>query len=70
MRIFFEYAINSGFDENKVLKSYIGDLRMPETLAEAFNGVDCVIHAAALTGFAKFPPVKDMEDVNVGGMCF
>ena len=53
-----------------MLKSYTGDVRMPESLAEPFNGVDCVIHAAALTGFATFPPVKDMEDVNVGGICF
>ena len=45
----------------------MADITKPETMEEAFVGVDCVIHCAAKTGFSQFPPLKDMEDVNVSG---
>lgn len=51
----------------KTLKSYVADVTRPESLEEAFVGVDCVIHAAAKTGFSQFPPAKEMEEVNVSG---
>ena len=34
---------------------------------DIFNGVHCVIHAAAETGFSHFPPAKLLEEVNVNG---
>lgn len=60
--------IRTGFEDKKVLKSFVGDITKPETLAEAFEGVDCVIHTAAKTGFSKFAPVKELEEVNVNGL--
>lgn len=45
----------------------MADITKPETLEKAFHGVDCVIHAAAKTGFSSFPPKKEMENVNISG---
>ena len=57
-----------GFEEKKVLKSFVADITKPETMhIDIFNGVHCVIHAAAETGFSHFPPAKLLEEVNVNG---
>lgn len=34
---------------------------------EIFDGVNCVIHVAAETGFSKFASAKKLEEVNVNG---
>lgn len=34
---------------------------------EIFDGVNCVIHAAAETGFSHFSCAKKLEEVNVNG---
>lgn len=48
----------------------MADITKPETMSlDIFNGVDCVIHAAAETGFSHFPPAEVMEEVNVNGIC-
>lgn len=61
------YAV--GYDEVKPVISYVADITKPETLfPEMFEGVDCVFHVAAKTGFSHFPPVKELEEVNVNGM--
>lgn len=58
----------SGYDEVKPVKSYVADVTKPETLIpDIFEGVDCVFHVAAKTGFSHFPPVKELEEVNVNG---
>ena len=60
----------SGFDEKKILKSFVADITKPETMSlDIFNGVNCVIHAAAQTGFSHFPSAEIMEEVNVNGIC-
>ncbi len=46
----------------------MADVSKMETMTGVpFHGVDCVIHAAAATGFADFPAKSVMELVNVGG---
>uniref|UniRef100_A0A0P5RFW1 3 beta-hydroxysteroid dehydrogenase type n=1 Tax=Daphnia magna TaxID=35525 RepID=A0A0P5RFW1_9CRUS len=57
-----------GFEEKKVVKSFVADISKPETMGnEIFDGVNCVIHTAAETGFSHFPSAKIMEEVNVNG---
>lgn len=57
-----------GFEEKKILKSFVADITKPETMGfEIFDGVDCVIHAAAETGFSHFSRSKKLEEVNVNG---
>lgn len=44
-----QYEMRQGYNgKGKRLRFFIGDVRDPERLNEAFNGVDYVIHAAAL----------------------
>lgn len=53
--------------ETKTVKSYVGDITKPETIEEAFIGVDCVFHCAAFINF-QYPPLLDeLERVNVDG---
>lgn len=44
----FEMANNQNFINNEKLRFFIGDVRDKERLLRAFDGVDIVIHAAAL----------------------
>ncbi len=47
----------------------MADITKPETMSlDIFNGVNCVIHAAAETGFSHFPSAQTMEEVNVNGI--
>jgi thioester reductase-like protein len=47
----------------------VADITKPETMSlDIFNGVNCVIHAAAETGFSHFPSAQTMEEVNVNGI--
>ena len=47
---FKQYQMHASLspDEQKRVRFFLGDVRDPERLKRAMNGVDCVIHAAAL----------------------
>lgn len=47
---------------------YVGDVREPNAVASALQGIDCVIHLAALVGVGQsMYQVADYVDVNVRG---
>ena len=45
-----------------------GDIRDQNKLAKAMNGVDVVIHCAALVDIGLVPNEKELYSVNVEGM--
>ena len=44
------------------------DIRNERAVVKALDGVDCVIHCAALIDLDLWPDVKAMQSVNVEGM--
>jgi nucleoside-diphosphate-sugar epimerase len=49
------------------MKAIVGDIVNKEGAREAFRGVDCVIHCAALVSY-RFPPDDEALDrINVTG---
>jgi hypothetical protein len=56
-----------GHEEKKLTKAIVGDIVNKEGSREAFRGVDCVIHCAALVSY-RFPPDHEALDrVNFTG---
>ncbi|KAL3222892.1 hypothetical protein MRX96_028323 [Rhipicephalus microplus] len=51
----------------KPMKATVGDICNAKAVQEAFAGVDCVIHTAALVDCTIFPDAEAMEAVNVEG---
>ncbi|KAL1481760.1 hypothetical protein MTO96_034237 [Rhipicephalus appendiculatus] len=51
----------------KPMKATVGDICNAKAVQEAFAGVDCVIHTAALVDCSIFPDAEAMEAVNVEG---
>src|SRR5688572_20117218 len=43
-----QYEMKQQHGDNPVLRFFLGDVRDAERLYRAFQGVDCVVHAAAL----------------------
>lgn len=51
----------------KPMKATVGDICNAKVVQEAFAGVDCVIHTAALVDVGLFPDTEALEAVNVEG---
>lgn len=49
------------------MKATVGDICNAKAVQEAFAGVDCVIHTAALVDVGMFPDTEALEAVNVEG---
>lgn len=49
------------------MKATVGDICNAKVVQEAFAGVDCVIHTAALVDVGLFPDTEALEAVNVEG---
>ena len=64
---YFQFAMRKEFDDGR-LRFFIGDIRDYDRLARAFDGVDYVIHAAALkhVGICEYNPVEAVK-TNVDG---
>ncbi|XP_015905091.1 3 beta-hydroxysteroid dehydrogenase/Delta 5--_4-isomerase type 3 isoform X2 [Parasteatoda tepidariorum] len=61
------YSNNLGHSETKPMKHYIADVRDMQSLVQAFEGADCVIHAACVIDLDLNPDVKEMMSTNVEG---
>ncbi len=64
-----QYVMNNTFQKyNEVLRFFIGDVRDKERLYRAFEGVDIVIHAAALKQVpaAEYNPIEAIK-TNING---
>jgi nucleoside-diphosphate-sugar epimerase len=49
------------------MKMIVGDIVNVEEAREAFRGVDCVIHCAAMVSYQFPPDQKTLDRVNVTG---
>lgn len=45
-----------------------GDIRNERVVVNALQGVECVIHCAALIDTTLWPQQKEMQNVNVEGI--
>lgn len=61
------YENNLKHGTEKPMKAIVGDICNAKALQEAFAGVDCVIHTAALVDCGIFPDAEAMEAINVEG---
>ncbi len=61
------FISNAGHLEAVPVTMVYGDVRKPDDVMSAVNGVDCVIHTAALISVGTCPDRKGMEEVNVRG---
>lgn len=61
------YENKLGHATPKVMKTIVGDVRKLSDLLDAFQGVDCVIHAAAVVDITMFPDEKLLQETNVAG---
>ncbi|KAK8772849.1 hypothetical protein V5799_012617 [Amblyomma americanum] len=61
------YENNLKHRTEKPMKVTVGDICNAKAVQEAFAGVDCVIHTAALVDCTIFPDAEAMEAVNVEG---
>ncbi|KAG8173564.1 hypothetical protein JTE90_021687 [Oedothorax gibbosus] len=61
------YDNKLGHEEKKSMKHYVADIKNFDSLLEAFSGVDCVIHAAAVIDMRFYPDEKEMVATNVNG---
>lgn len=61
------YENNLKHSTEKPMKAIVGDICNAKALQEAFAGVDCVIHTAALVDCGIFPDAEAMEAINVEG---
>lgn len=64
----FQMAQEFSQEKYKQLRYFIGDVRDRDRLIRAFNGVDCVIHAAAMkhVHLAEYNPSECVK-TNIGG---
>lgn len=64
----FQMAQEYPMDKYPNLRFFIGDVRDPDRLKRAFNGIDCVIHAAAMkhVHIAEYNPDECVK-TNIGG---
>ena len=51
----------------KPMKMIVGDVVKMEDAREAFRGVDCVIHCAAMVSYQFPPDHESLERINVTG---
>ncbi len=49
------------------IKAITGDIRDFQEVLDAVDGVDAVIHTAAMIDVTLIPDYKTMEDINVRG---
>lgn len=63
---FFVYLTIEHKNE-KPIKIITGDIRNERTVINALEGVNCVIHCAALISKDLFPDEKSLKSVNVEG---
>lgn len=61
------YENNLKHTTEKPMKATVGDICNAKAVQEAFAGVDCVIHTAALVDVGMFPDTEALEAVNVEG---
>lgn len=61
------YENNLKHSTEKPMKVTVGDICNAKAVQEAFAGVDCVIHTAALVDCTIFPDAEAMEAINVEG---
>ncbi len=52
------------------MKSITGDIRDFREVLSAVDGVDVVIHTAALICIKLFPDIQALEDINVKGKSY
>ena len=66
----FEMQQNPAFRDNSCMRFFLGDVRDKERLMRAFNGVDTVIHAAALKQVpaAEYNPSEFVKTNIMGAM--
>lgn len=64
----FQMAQDYPADEYPMIRFFVGDVRDLERMKQAFNGVDCVIHAAAMkhVHIAEYNPDECIK-TNIGG---
>ncbi|MBU6326326.1 MAG: UDP-N-acetylglucosamine 4,6-dehydratase (inverting) [Verrucomicrobia bacterium] len=64
----FQMAQEYPADKYPNIRFFIGDVRDPDRLKRAFNGIDCVIHAAAMkhVHIAEYNPDECVK-TNIGG---
>ncbi len=60
-------SCTTGHSEHVPVKSITGDIQKFEDVLAACDGIDAVIHTAALISIKMFPDIKRMEGVNVQG---
>lgn len=58
-----------GHANNYAMKVIVGDITAEQTVLEAMNGVDVVIHCAAIIDTSLYPDEVAMKRVNVEGKC-
>ncbi|XP_029826198.2 3 beta-hydroxysteroid dehydrogenase type 7 [Ixodes scapularis] len=61
------YKNNLGHRTDKPMREIVGTICDAEAVAQAFSGVECVIHCASLIDVNFFKNVEAMERVNVQG---
>ncbi|KAM7312555.1 3 beta-hydroxysteroid dehydrogenase type 7 [Ixodes scapularis] len=59
------YKNNLGHRTDKPMREIVGTICDVEAVAQAFSGVECVIHCASLIDVNFFKNVEAMERVNV-----
>ena len=63
--------VSNGFTEHKTTKPMqiiTADIRNERAVVRALEGVDCVIHCAALVDTHLWPDIKAMQSVNIEGI--
>jgi len=62
-----EYKNNLNHQTTKPMKHIVGNITNAKEVHEACEGIDCVIHCAALVDISLFPDGKKLEAVNTEG---
>ncbi|XP_037932308.1 3 beta-hydroxysteroid dehydrogenase/Delta 5--_4-isomerase type 1 [Teleopsis dalmanni] len=61
------YKDTIGNPVEKQIRTFVGDINDAESVSNAFKGVDCVFHVAALVSIEYPPNYEELERVNVDG---